>query len=138
MEKIIKLSVVLVCFLVSIGDVYARCNPFDPSSCVPNSVKDPIKNSVSEGVFNVYLANNCSDYVDVLIEYRYPHSTVWNKQYYSFSPGENGLLTSTDNRVIYITAKSSKNSYRNPPLSWPRQEINMGTTFVDFTHRLTC
>ncbi len=41
MKKITKLGVVLMCFLFSIGDANARCNPFNPSTCTPHRKTPP-------------------------------------------------------------------------------------------------
>ena len=41
MKKIIKLGVVLMCFLFSIGGANARCNPFKPSTLTPSRKTPP-------------------------------------------------------------------------------------------------
>ena len=138
MKKIIKISLVLSCFLISVENVNARCNPLKPSTCISNDIKNRASDTVSQGHYKFILNNKCRDYIDVTIEYMYSNSSVWNTKHYSFSPGERAHLANTTNSIVAITAKSSRNSYRTNPLSWNRRQVNMGPTFKNYTYNLTC
>ena len=138
MKKIIKISLMLMCFLILVDNANARCNPLKPSTCVSNDIKNRVRNTISQGFYKFILHNKCSDYIDVSIEYMYSNSSVWNTKHYSLSPGERAHLVNTTNSIVAITAKSSRNSYRSSPLSWNKRQVNMGSTFTNYTYSLTC
>lgn len=130
--KIFKFYVMLVCFLVLTDNVYARCNPLNPSTCVNNSTS----NTFSDGVSHVYINNKCRDYVDIVVEYQLGKVKYWLKDNYSFSPGENSYLFPTANRYIYVTAKSSRVSNRKN--YWKRKRVDLGARYSRYTYNLTC
>lgn len=87
----------------------------------------------SASSYSFYLHNLCSKYLDVTFEYIPNGSSRWKKENYVFQPGERAKLANTRNRNVYVSAKS-----RSGDTSWNRKEVNMGVSFVEYTHRLTC
>ena len=148
MRKIDTLSIMLTLIIFYSNSAFAwRCGQSCPSSwlsgraeCLANNkactATTDIINTTSDGRFNVYVNNKCRDYIDVNVKYKYTNSTVWNTKKYSFSPGEKAYLVDTDNRYIYISAKSSPVSNKN--YSWKRKQLDMGSRFSKYTYSLTC
>ena len=126
----------LVCFLLLADNVYARCNPLYPSTCVPNKVKNTVYNTAN-GVSRVFVHNKCQDYVSVKVEYQDTKKGKYFKEKnFSFSPGENAYLVNSLHRYVYITAQSSRVSSRNN--FWKRKRIDLGRYSSDYTYTITC
>lgn len=87
---------------------------------------------------NYYIKNNCDDVILVTVEYVPMGSTdFWKKNNFTFSPYEKGLVLTTSNRYVYVSAKSHP-SYSKKNYQWGRKQTDIGSKQADFTYSLSC
>ena len=116
------------------------------SACYLCKVRDRVRKSVrtetnrglttigeAAGGGKFYIKNRCRKFLNVSVEYIPLGGSRFSTRNYYFSPGEHAYIGRSNNRYIYITAKSIDGIK-----SWRKFRVDTGASIRNFTQSLSC
>lgn len=111
-----------------------ECQAYQAGCSVGNAAENAITDLTSS---TINIKNECNDVLLVTVEYIPIAGSDFITSNFVFSPDEKANTATTKNRYFYLSAKSHP-SYSKKNYVWKRNQVDIGSSYTDYTYSLSC